>query len=100
MTAKCDAVAGTLFIYFTNYKEVEMAEIPQNMKFLLFGKGARWHAKVALVLDSIGIVTLIIAIISAATNNALGLGSSNWFLLTIALLVWSLHAWLCAYFGA
>ena len=77
-----------------------MAEIPQNLKFLLFGKGPRWHAKVALGLDSAGIVTLILGIISAATNNALGLGSGNWFLLTIALFLWGLHAWFCAYFGA
>ena len=77
-----------------------MAEIPQNMKFLLFGKGPRWHAKVALVVESIGIVTLILGIISAATNNALGLGAGNWFLLTITLFLWGLSAWFCAYFGA
>ena len=77
-----------------------MAEIPQNMKFLLFGKGPRWHAKVSLVLESVGIVTLILAIVSAATNNALGLGTGNWFLLTIVLFLWGLHAWFCAYFGA
>jgi len=77
-----------------------MAEIPQNMKFLLFGKGPRWHAKWALGLDSVGIVTLILGIVSAATNNALGLGAGNWFLLTITLWLWGLSAWFCAYFGA
>ena len=77
-----------------------MAEIPQNTKFLLFGKGPRWHAKWSMGLDSAGIVTLILSIVSAATNNALGLGAGNWFLLTIALFLFALSAWLCAYFGA
>ena len=77
-----------------------MAEIPKDMRFLLFGKGPRWHAKWALVLDSVGIVALILAIVSAATNNPLGLGAGAWFLLTIALWLWGLSAWFCAYFGA
>ena len=77
-----------------------MAEIPKDMKFLLFGKGPKWHAKVAMGLNSVSIVTLILSIISAATSNALGLGAGNWFLLTIALLLWGLSAWFCAYFGA
>jgi len=53
-----------------------------------------------MVLNSIGMVTLILSIISAATNNALGLGAGNWFLLTIALFLFALSAWPCAYFGA
>ena len=77
-----------------------MAEIPQNMKFLLFGMGPRWHAKASMLLESIGMVTLILGIISAATNNAIGLGAGNWFLLTIALFLFGLSAWFCAYFGA
>jgi hypothetical protein len=78
----------------------KMAEIPKDMKFLLFGMGPKWHARVAMVSNSIGMVTLIISIISAAADNALGLGAGNWFLLTITLFLWGLSAWLCAYFGA
>jgi hypothetical protein len=77
-----------------------MAEIPKDMKSLLFGMGPRWHAKMAITFNSIGIITLILSIISAAANNAIGLGAGNWFLLTIALFLWGLSAWLCAYFGA
>ena len=77
-----------------------MAEIPQNIKSLLFGMGPRWHATVAIVIESAAMVTLILAIVSAATNNALGLGAGNWFLMTIALFLWGLSAWFCAYFGA
>ena len=77
-----------------------MAEIPKDMKRLLFGMGPRWHAKTSMVLDSVGMITLILSIISAATNNALGLGAGNWFLLTIALFLFGLSALFCAYFGA
>lgn len=77
-----------------------MAEIPQDMKRLLFGMGPKWHATVSMVLDSVGMITLILSIISAATDNELGLGAGNWFLLTIALFVFGLSAWFCAYFGA
>ena len=77
-----------------------MADIPKDMRFLLFGRGPKWHAKWAFGLECVGIVTLILGIISAATNNAIGLGASNWLLLTIALWLWALAGWFCAYFGA
>jgi hypothetical protein len=77
-----------------------MAEIPKDLRSLLFGMGPKWHARVAMVFNSVGMVTLILAIISAAADNALGLGAGNWFLLTIALFLWGLSAWFCAYFGA
>ena len=77
-----------------------MAEISKDMKKILLGMGPRWHAKVSIVGNSIGMVTLILSIISAATDNALGLGAGNWFLLTISLFLFSLSAWFCAYFGA
>ena len=38
------------------------------------------------MIGSVAIVTLVLAVVSAATNNALGLGGAvNWFLLSIAL---------------
>jgi len=77
-----------------------MAEIPKELRPVLFGRGPRWHAISALIIESAGLVTLLLAIISAAADNALGLGAGNWFLLTIALFVWGLSAWFCAYFGA
>jgi hypothetical protein len=77
-----------------------MAEIPKDLRSLLFGMGPKWHARVSMVFNFVGMVTLILAIISAAADNELGLGAGNWFLLTIALFLWSLSAWFCAYFGA
>jgi hypothetical protein len=77
-----------------------MAEIPQNLRFLLFGRGARWHAISSFVLDCLGLVCLVLGIIGAAGNNALGLGATNWLLLAIALFMWGFWAWICAYTAA
>ena len=76
-----------------------MSQVPKEMKFLLFGKGPKWHAKLAQVIAWLGVVCLVLGIISAALNRTLGLGSTNWLLLTIAFFVWALWAWLCAYFA-
>ena len=77
-----------------------MTDIPQNTKFLLFGFGPRQTAQMALVINILGMATMILGIISAATKNSLGLGAGNWFLLSIILFIWALSFWLSAYFGA
>jgi len=77
-----------------------MAEIPQKVQFLLFGFGPQMHALMALIANFLGIATTALGIISAAKKNSLGLGSTNWFLLTIILFIWGLSFWLAAYFGA
>ena len=77
-----------------------MSEIPETIKFLLFGFGPEMAARMALVANSIGLATMILGIIAAATGKTLGLGATNWFLLTIALFIWGLGQWMVAYFGA
>jgi hypothetical protein len=77
-----------------------MSEIPESLKFLLFGFGPEMAARMALVANSIGLVTMILGIIAGVTGHKLGLGATNWFLLTIALFIWGLGQWLAAYFGA
>ena len=77
-----------------------MAEIPKELRFLLFGAGPRWHAWTALIFDWLGLACLVVGIISAAIDDKLGLGATSWLLVAIALLVWSMYAWFCAYFGA
>jgi len=77
-----------------------MSQIPESVKFLLFGFGPEMAARIALVANSIGLVTMILGIIGGATGKTLGLGATNWFLLTIALFLWGLGQWMVAYFGA
>jgi hypothetical protein len=77
-----------------------MAEIPKDMKFLLFGFGARWHAKCMMALNWLGLASLIVGIISAAMGKALGLGATNWLLIAIALWLWGLASWFTSYHAA
>jgi len=77
-----------------------MAQIPQNTMSLLFGFGPHLHAAMALITNLLAIATTILAIISAARKNSLGLGSTNWFLLAIILFLWGMSFWFSAYFGA
>jgi hypothetical protein len=77
-----------------------MSQIPESIRFLLFGFGPEMAARMALVANSIGLVAMILGIIAAATGHKLGLGATNWLLLTIALFIWGLGQWLVAYLGA
>jgi hypothetical protein len=74
--------------------------MPESIRFLLFGFGPEMAARIALAANSIGLATMIVGIVASATHKALGLGATNWFLLTIALFVWGLGQWMVAYLGA
>jgi len=77
-----------------------MAEIPKDMRFMIFGMGARWHARSMMVLNWLGLACLIVGIISGAMGKALGLWSTDWILIAIALWLWGLASWLTAYHAA
>ena len=77
-----------------------MAEIPQNIKFLLFGFGPQMHALMALITNLLAIAATVLGIISAVKKSPLGLGTTHWFLLAIILFIWGLSFWFTAYFGA
>ena len=77
-----------------------MQEVPEDLKFLLFGRGARWHARVAFVLDWLGMGCLIVGIVGDAINRIPGLEPTNWFIMAAVLLVWGIWAWICAYAAA
>jgi len=77
-----------------------MAEVPQDMKKLLFGMGAKWHATVSMILDILGLVCLIMGILSSAFDEKLWLLPMYWLLLAIAFIVFGLSSWLTAYFTA
>jgi len=79
---------------------VKMAAVPKELQFLLFGRGPNFHARVAMILEVLGLACLIVGIIGSAINSALGLGSTHWILIAIALWIWALWSWLTAYFAA
>ncbi len=78
----------------------EMTDVPQNTKYILFGFGPQMHARMVFIANLLGIITVIVGIVSAATKKPLGLGTTSWFLLTIIFFIWGLSFWLSAYFGA
>jgi hypothetical protein len=77
-----------------------MVAVPKKFKFLLFGMGPRFHGTLAFVLEIIGLVFLILGMISGFTDETVGMWSTEWFLVTIALWIWALWSWLCAYTAA
>jgi len=77
-----------------------MTEIPNNIKFLLFGSGPKLTALMALFINLLAMAATILGIVSAVTRNSLALGTSNWFLLSIAFFIWGFSFWCVAYFGA
>jgi hypothetical protein len=81
-------------------REVDMSQVPQNVKFLLFGCGPKPTAFMALLINLLAMASTILGVISAATQNSIGLGAGNWFLLAIAFFIWGFSFWCVAYFGA
>jgi len=77
-----------------------MAEIPKELRFLLFGRGPKFHAMAALILEALGLICLIMGIIAGAMSKELGLAPSYWLLMAIAIWIWALWSWLTAYVGA
>ena len=77
-----------------------MADVPKDMKFLLFGKGAKYHARTAMVLDFLGMFCFVVGIVGDAINRTLGLEPTSWFLMAVGLFVWGFWAWVCAYLAA
>jgi len=78
-----------------------MAEVPKELKFLVFEQGAKWHAIEAFVFNFLGLACLITGIVSSVMDKRLGLLSpTDWFLVAIVMWIGGLWAWLRAYFAA
>ena len=77
-----------------------MAEVPKGLKPAMFGRGPKFHTWVSLFLEFLGLACLVLGVVAAATDQALGLGSTNWILVAIAVWIWAFWSWLTAYLGA
>jgi hypothetical protein len=77
-----------------------MAEIPKEVKKLLFGMGIKWHAMASFIMNSIALVCILLGIIAAAVGGTLGLSADHWLLIAIAFIVFALSAWFTAYHAA
>jgi hypothetical protein len=79
---------------------IKMAEIPKDLRFLFFGRGARWMARWGVVFAGLASACFIVGIIGDATNKKLGLEATNWFIMMVAFFVVAFWSWLTAYFAA
>jgi hypothetical protein len=78
-----------------------MAAVPKELRFLMFGRGPKFHAMAAIVLEVLGLACLILGIIGSVIDEGLGLWwPTDWIFIAIALWVWALWSWFTAYFGA
>jgi hypothetical protein len=77
---------------------IKMAEIPKDMKFLLFGRGAKWMARWGMAFSFLAGACLIVGIIGDATNKKLGLEPTSWFIMAVAFFLAAFWSWLTAYF--
>ena len=77
-----------------------MAEIPKDVKFLLFGGGAKQKAWQMLAYTFVGLACLIVGIVGDAIDETLGLEPTSWFLISIAWLIAAVWHWFVAYYSA
>ena len=77
-----------------------MTEIPKDLKRLLFMGGARYYARMVMVMGPLTWACLIVGIVGDATNRTLGLESTNWFILAGISLLGAIWSWITAYFAA
>jgi len=77
-----------------------MVAVPKGSRCLLCGMGHKCLAVVAWVLEILGLASLVLGIISGFKNDSIGLWSTEWFLIAIALFIWGLWLWIAAYAAA
>ena len=77
-----------------------MADISQELKKRLFGAGPKSQHNWASWAGAAGAACLLLGIIGDSINRTLGLESSNWMLLGIAIWIFSTWGWFAAYFAA
>jgi hypothetical protein len=77
-----------------------MAEIPKNIKCLLFPVGARVMAICAFVVEVLALACLVMGIITDVKQKMIGLDPYCWIYLAIALFIYGLWWWLATYFAA
>ena len=78
----------------------KMAEIPSDVKRMLFERNPKLCCRMHDVSIYLGIAFIVMGIVSDAMNKALGLESTNWFILAVAFWVSGIFAWFRGYYSA
>lgn len=77
-----------------------MAEIPKDMKWLLFGRGAKQQVRLHMAFSLVSWACLIVGIVGDAANKVPGLHPTNWFIIAVGFLIAAFWHWLRAYHAA
>ena len=77
-----------------------MLEIPKDLKRLLFMGGARYYARMVMVMGPLTWACLTVGIVGDAMDKTLGLETTHWFILAGISLLGAIWSWITAYFGA
>ena len=77
-----------------------MAEIPNDVKRMLFERSPKLCCWMHNILTYFGIAFMLIGIISDATNKVLGLQSTHWFIMAVAFWMLGIFTWFRAYYTA
>ena len=77
-----------------------MAEIPSDVKRLLFERNPKLCCRVNSALTYLGVAFMVIGIVSDAMNKVLGLEPTNWFILAVGFWVLGLFTWFRGYYSA
>ena len=78
----------------------KMAEIPEDMKRMLFGRGAKQRAWLGMAFSCVTWVSLILGIVGDAANKKLGLEPTSWFLIAVGFVIATSFHWFMAYYAA
>jgi hypothetical protein len=77
-----------------------MAEIPDDLKRVLFESKPKRCVWVSAFWTYVGVACMIVGIVSDAINMKLGLISTNWFILAVGLWMMAIFTWFTAYISA
>jgi hypothetical protein len=77
-----------------------MAAVPKHLKPLLFGMSPKINAMFATVLEFLGLACLVMGIISDVQQKMMWMDPYGWFYTAIALWIWAIWLWFCAYTAA
>jgi len=77
-----------------------MAEVPKDMKTLLFGRSPKQQARLMVAFTLVCWACLIVGIVGDAIDKTLGLEPTSWFIIGVGFLLAAVWHWFRAYHAA
>jgi len=77
-----------------------MAEIPNDVKRLLFERNPKLCCWMNSTFTYLGVAFMVIGIVSDAMNKVLGLEPTNWFIMAVGFWMLGIFAWFRGYYSA